>query len=446
MAAGGGNKSAESGPVSRAVLLGLFRIGVGVVLLQFTSTVNAYLQDFIIPEAFFFPYQLFEFVTKPSIAALNLVVPILFVAAILILLGVFTRLGALIYFAVYGYVFLIDSSTYNNHFYLYLILLALIGVCRTDSALSVKSWRSGTFLSGLTPSWNYTVFKLQFLLVYFLAGVQKLLNPHWLNGAVNRKVLEPLAKDWSLTPDQLHMLSLGYSYSGLIYDLAIGFLLWNRHTRLAGIVLAVLFSLANSFTLNIGSFPVMLMLSTLVFLDPEKTYLKVTKYLKRPVAKSENQGEAASRFLKFGFGLFFLVQVLVPFRHYAIPGNVSWTGEGEYFSWRMRMPHKDLIKFETVIIDNKNKGYITPNLNMSKSHMKALTHHPKNIYYVKEFMLANLPDQLTAKDVEIRVLMAVSMNGYPPQLVFDETKDLSKIELKAFQHNDFILPFTSDKE
>lgn len=442
----GGNKTAESGHLSRALLLGLFRIGVGAVLLQFTSTVNAYIQDFIVPREFFFPYDLFEFVTKPSNAALDLVVPILFVAALLILLGVFTRIGALIYFTVYGYVFLIDCSTYNNHFYLYLILLVLIGLCRTDSALSIKSWRSGTFLSGFTPSWNYTVFKFQFLLVYFLAGVQKLLNPHWLNGAVNRKVLEPLAKEWALSAEQLQTLSLGYSFSGLFYDLIIGFLLWNGKTRIAGIALAVVFNLANSYTLNIGSFPVMLMLSTLVFLDPQKIYRKVTGYLNRPVTRSELLGEEASTLVKIGFGLFFLIQVLLPFRHYAIPGNVSWTGEGEYFSWRMRMPHKDLVKFETVIIDNKNKGYITPNMKMSKSHMKALTHHPKNIYYVKQFMLENLPDDLTADDVEIRVLMAVSMNGYPPQLVFDETKDMSKIELKTFQHNDFILPFTSDKE
>lgn len=429
----------------RGLVLGSFRVGVGLVLLNFASTVQAYLTDFIKPSDFFFPYELFEFITKPSNAALDLVTPILFLSAVFIIIGFYSRIAAFVYMVVFGYVFLIDSSTYNNHFYLYLILLFLLGITKADSSLSVRSWRSGTFLSGVLPSWNYLIFRLQFLLVYFIAGLQKLFNLHWLNGAVNRRVLEPLAENYGLGTSELNTLSLFYSYTGLVYDLIIGFLLWNRSTRLIGVVLAVLFNAANFFTLQIGSFPVMLTLSLLVYLDPEVAYRKVVTYLKRPGIAIPKQPLKSSSLLVGFLALFFAVQILLPFRHFVIKGNVSWTGEGEYWSWRMRMPHKDLIKFETVIIDNKNKGYITPNMKMSKSHMKALTHHPKNIYFVKEFMLKNLPDNLTADDVEIRVLMAVSMNGYPPQLVFDETQDFSRVELNRFSHNEFIRPFIGDQ-
>jgi hypothetical protein len=38
--------------------------------------------------------------------------------------------------------------------------------------------------------------------------------------------------------------------------------------------------------------------------------------------------------------VFFAVQLLVPLRHWAYPGNVDWTEEGSHFSWRMMLADK----------------------------------------------------------------------------------------------------------
>ena len=44
--------------------------------------------------------------------------------------------------------------------------------------------------------------------------------------------------------------------------------------------------------------------------------------------------------------LFFAVQILVPFRHLAYPGNVRWTEEGYLFSWRVLVTEKTgLVKY-----------------------------------------------------------------------------------------------------
>ena len=32
-----------------------------------------------------------------------------------------------------------------------------------------------------------------------------------------------------------------------------------------------------------------------------------------------------------------LVQILVPLRHFLIPGNVAWTAEGQRFAWHMKL-------------------------------------------------------------------------------------------------------------
>jgi hypothetical protein len=40
-------------------------------------------------------------------------------------------------------------------------------------------------------------------------------------------------------------------------------------------------------------------------------------------------------------GVYLAVQALVPLRHLAYPGNVSWTEQGHLFSWHMKLRDKE---------------------------------------------------------------------------------------------------------
>jgi len=171
--------------------------------------------------------------------------------------------------------------------------------------------------------------------------------------------------------------------------LAIGFLLIIRRTRIFGILLVVLFHAFNHFVLfdDIGWFPLMGVLLTLIFLEPDwprrcwnglrnQTWMKpdwgwllggmvafplvgaALGWKRDPTPKQAPAQPARLRgwiaILVCGFAL---VQILLPLQHFFIPGDVNWTSEGGRFSWRMKIAHKTAPSLRFHITDRTLLAY-----------------------------------------------------------------------------------------
>lgn len=140
---------------------------------------------------------------------------------------------------------------------------------------------------------------------------------------------------------------LFFTIGGLLFDLFIGFfLVWKRTVYIA-VIVSCLFHLSNHFIFSSGSnavigiFPFFMIGTSLFFLPAEffqrkfkmKTYdlsniqLSYSKKLKKTIA--------------FVIIIHFTIQLVLPVRHYFIPGYVDWTSEGHYFAWRMKIRHKE---------------------------------------------------------------------------------------------------------
>ena len=202
-------------------------------------------------------------------------------------LGFYYRISAVTVFLTWGYLFTVESTrTYwQSYYYVELLFTFLLVWMPAARRYSVDAWRTRRQDPPQTvPFWTIVLLRGQLVIAYFYAGVAKL-NADWLlDAAPLRWVLrEPSVTagfDRFLNPGQLEALRgvlqslpLAYflSYSGAIFDLAIGFLLLIRKTRAIALTLMILFHATNHFVIydNIDWFPLVGITTALIFLEPD---------------------------------------------------------------------------------------------------------------------------------------------------------------------------------
>lgn len=293
------------------------------------------------------------------------------IAGLLVAAGLFYRTAAFTLFVGYTWYFLLDQTWYNNHYYLMALLAFLMVWLPADRRLSLRWTRPST--DGLISFWPVFLIRAQFLIVYVYASIAKF-NVDWLTGepiiASGAALLEML-ETWHLLPDSLEPIhiSLMMAWTGLVFDLVIGFLLLVPRTRLLAVALLAVFHGLNQLLLPIGVFPFLAFTGSLIFLDPSwpdqlGSWIRSPRLIRPdwkwfgwgavavpglglflgwrlPVDSSNHQRAASIPWWTTAFVTVWIGwQVLFPLRHFGIEGNASWTEEGQLFAWRMMLRQK----------------------------------------------------------------------------------------------------------
>jgi hypothetical protein len=129
----------------------------------------------------------------------------------------------------------------------------------------------------------------------------------------------------------------------------------------------------------------------------------------------------------------------MPFRHQLYSGNVSWTEEGHYFSWHMKLRNKsgtlDLIATDP----NTGESWTVDQRDFLTSRQRSkMEGHPDMIVQFCHYL-----EQIYRKkghaDVEIRAVAKISLNGREPQLLINPTVDLTRVKRSLFSAS-YILP------
>lgn len=310
---------------------------------------------------------------------------ILFLAAAsaCLMIGLASRLAAVVVGAVYTYLWMIETTWWNNHFYLSSLFCLLLAATPCNRCFSVDRWLGGRGTGGglweaLIPFWPVLLFRAQMFLVYFYAAVVKM-NADWLSGEPirtslrERSTARPLAEHLSPSAMETVYSILGsepvvylIAFGGLVFDLSIGFLLCVRRTQWLALTLVLMFHGVNFWLFNIGAFPVLGVAATLIFFDPDWP-IRLGRWLRRPTVSPPDPGWMLLGMLvvpiagatlgwrvrpsappqgdppTFRVGpvrvallsTYLAVQTLLPWRHLTIEGDVHWTGEGGKFAWQM---------------------------------------------------------------------------------------------------------------
>ena len=360
------------------------------------------------------------------------------VFGLFIMLGYRYRFSALAFTVLWAGTYFMQKSSYNNHYYLLMLLSGLMIFQPANKYLSLDIKRNPSIVSYSMPRWSAWIFILQMFIVYTYGSINKI-YPDWLNLNV-MKVLMQGKKHYVLVGNLLQETWLQYflAYGGILFDGLVIPLLLIKKTRKLAFFASVFFHLFNSFIFQVGIFPYLSLAFCLFFFSQEtihKLFLKRKPFY--------DQGEVIvpkkAPIFKTLFITYFVIQLLLPVRHYFIKGEVFWTEEGHRMSWRMMLRAKHGLA--TYIVVDKNSGkqdtirlenYLTPKQIRSASTKPDViwqfAQRLKNIYSEK------------GQDVSVFVKSRVSLNGGKYKPLIDPTIDLTTVPWEPFKHSDWILP------
>ncbi len=361
--------------------------------------------------------------------------------AVAIAFGCCYRAAATLFAIGFTYVFLLDSTNYQNHYYLILLLSWWLIVLPLNRAVSCDARLRPAIASWFVPTWALWIVRFHIALPYVFGGIAKL-DSDWLAGEPMRTMLAAksalpligpvLSSEWAV---------LLMAWGGLLFDLAIvPALLWRR-TRSIAYVACVLFHLTNAVLFPIHVFPWFMILATTIFFAPDwpRRVLGGESLKTGPFdAWSSRLSPAMMRVVLLWLASYCMFHVVWPLRHFLYPGRASWTEQGHYFSWRMMVRGK--ISGVRYYITDSVTGEISipdvrPHLNAEQAN--RFVKDPEMILQLAHFLAAEHRRKF-GNEPEVRALVLTSLNGRKPQLLIDPDIDLSK-ELRGLRRREWIV-------
>ncbi len=438
--------------------LAVFRVLFGLIMLVsiIRFALKGWIYDLYIQPDFFFSYYGFEWVAAPGEAGMYALFFLMGLAALGIMLGSFYRISALLFFLTFTYVELIDKTNYLNHYYFVSIVSFLLVLVPANRYFSIDVLRKPQLKAETVPAWTINIFKLQLGILYFFAGAAKL-NPDWLFNALPMKLWLPANAHLPLIGWLMEYPATAYvfSWAGALYDLSIAFFLLYRPTRLPAYITVVVFHLMTYMLFQIGMFPFIMILITLIFFsaDFHESLISRAQNLWKTLSftgsgpihaggpKSHySYSRAASSALGVLLGIHFILQLLLPLRFTLYPGNLFWTEQGYRFSWRVMLMEKaGHTTFNVHDLDSGKSWQASNYLHLTPNQEKMMATQPDMILQYAHHLEDYYRDQGYG-DVAITAEAMVTLNGRHSRLMIDPEVDLTEIE-KSLAHKNWILPY-----
>jgi hypothetical protein len=354
------------------------------------------------------------------------------VLSLMICFGFLTRFATISFFLGFVYWFTLEATDYLNHLYLVGLLSFLLAVLPVGRryALDALIFQKD---QPLAPRWTLEILRWQVGLVYLFGGLAKL-NPDWLAAQPLQMWLEDYGERGPIgaliaTPEAAWVLS----YSGLVLDLvALPMLLWRR-TRVWVMVPLLGFHMTNAWLFQIGIFPWLMSGALLLYLDPDwlsRLLHRIRPQLgmapSPPPTPPSHRGPFTGPGAAF-FGLWLAVQVLVPLRHLVYPGNPSWTEEGHWFSWHMKLRSKRACAvFEIEDLDTGDRWKADLEPLFDRRQRRKLAGHPEWIRQTAGHLSRRAAENGHPNN-RVRVDAWTSLNGRAYQRLVDPDIDLAAV-------------------
>ena len=409
----------------------------------------------------------------------------------------FYRVAAIAFFLMISYIFLLEEARYLNHLYLVCLISFLMIFVPAHRHFSLDALFRPQLRSRVVQAWSVWLLRFQVGVPYFLGGIAKL-NSDWLHGEPLRAWLADRT-DFPLIGQFFTKEAVVWSmnYGALLVDLFVVFLLINRRTRVLGYLAILSFHFMNSRLFGIGIFPWMMIASTAIFFKPDwprcllqdlrqghpfrvpalvvgfvlgffiggflpssfslvqaligAMGVAIAAYhldepFRRPEEATLSKGQVSrglsplQRWTMILLSVWVAIQILVPLRHFAIPGKVHWTEEGHNFSWHMKLRDKDSQGFFLVTDPVTGEEWdVYPRDYLSSRQSRKMLSRPHMIVEFARY----LEDSMQAEgreDVEIRAHIFASLNGRESQVLIDPEVDLTQVAYPWWGHADWILP------
>lgn len=412
----------------------VFRILFG--LMMCFSTIRfmmmGWVNDFYIMPKTFFPFEGFYWLEPLSENGMYFIFGLMIVSSLGIMLGLYYRISASIFFLCFTYVELLDKSNYLNHYYFVSLMALLMIFLPANKRFSLDVYFNKTTGTNKTSNLMLWAPKAQLAIVYIFAGIAKL-NADWLLHALPLKIWLPAQMHLPLIGELLKYEWVAYLFSwfGAIYDLFIVFFLLNNKTRKYAYFFVIVFHVLTRILFPIGMFPYIMIVSTLLFFSTD-FHEKILKGLSSAVGLKDFSTSSVSSkttfnsFFYYFLLLFFFFQLLFPFRYLCYPGNLFWTEQGYRFSWRVMLMEK--AGYATFYVEDSNtkkrlevnnKEFLTTN------QEKMMSTQSDMIVQYAHFLYQHYAQQ-GVSNPKIYADVYVNLNGRGSRRYINPDIDLSK--------------------
>ena len=409
----------------------VFRIGFG--LLAVYSSVRflakGWVESLYLAPENHLTYPGFSWVQPWPSPWLHLHVAVLALLGACIALGYRHRLAAALFVVGFAYTELIDAALYLNHYWYVTLAGLLLVLLPVHHRWSLDARQGRVMPARFVPAGVVWALRAQIAVVYLFAGVAKL-NGDWLLRAQPMRLWLADRTHLPIVGSLLDEPVLAYaaSWAGAFFDLTIvGWLLWRRSRPwVYGTVVG--FHLITGVLFQIGVFPWVMIVGTLVFFAPDwPGRLWSTSSAPTPKPSMAKSGEVArvAKPVVVVLIVLALLELALPLRHYAYAGNVRWTEEGYYWSWRVMVTEK--AGYAEYRITDPATGHTwqaSPRLVLTDWQAEQAAVRPDLIHATAHLLARHYRDQ-GVPDVEVRADVWVSMNGRPPHPIVDPTVDLA---------------------
>lgn len=422
---------------SRSILaLSIFRIGLGIfMLLHFFPLIKRVSNYHITDNVLYFPHRGFEWLSMLDKPIMLLLVGTGILLTICFTIGFKMRWTGITASILYLYFILLDKFYYNNHYYLLALMLFLCSLTVADRSLSIRKDRLST--KTLVTIDHYFILRLMLCIVFFYGGLAKL-NQFWVSGDISSEILSETVFGNGA------VMVLLLSWGGLLFDLGISFLLMIRRTRWIAFVLALFFNVTNAIIFSdISYFPYFMLFSMVLFFPGMNFYDQRTK-----AKPKENVLTLKERTLHGSLGIviivFFVFQLLFPLRHHLITGFADWTGQGHYFSWRMKSFTK-VVELQFYLVDKSNPvSKQKLNIGLDNYTLQRAAVMPDMVLHLADYVASNLKRQ-GDRNFAILCDYDVNLDSQGSIKAIDPTQDLLASEYNMFSKNNWILDWELSK-
>lgn len=419
--------------------LALWRIAFGLLISieAFGAIATGWVREVFVEPQFTFNFIGFDFLQPLPGHGMIYYFLLMGCFGLLVMVGYKYRWAMACYALMWTCVYLMQKSSYNNHYYLLMLVCWMMVLFPASRYLSFDA-KKESFKKLHMPQWVKVVFILQIWIVFTYASVAKM-YPQWLDGTAPALFMAGKKNYW-LIGEWLQQPWVHQSivYVGILFDLAIiPLFLWKK-TRLFAFYLSLFFHLFNSVVFQVGIFPYMSIAFAFFFFSSE-TLIKRFK-LKRPIYSEAKV--ILPKFKSVGitlFSIYFLFQVGLPLRHWFIEDDVLWTEEGHRLSWRMMLRSRSgLLVFwvEDKATGNRTNYPYQPLL--TKKQRGDVRSKPDFIWQMAQRIKKMEAEQ--GRDVAVYAVCRVKINGGTYYDFIDPEVDLGSVPWEPFKHHEWILP------
>lgn len=433
--------------------LAVLRILFGAILVwDYFRYVEAFrIERYYVAVPVNFPYFGLDFIKPLPEPWIHWAWAVMGISAALVALGLFFRVAIIVFIVSFGYFFLLDRVQYLNHNYMVLIYAFLLSLSPANRVWSLDALLRRGDRSQWIPRWPVVAIKLQTEIILVFAGLVKITDD-WLRGQPLLEWLPPKQDNviFGALFQNDYVIIAGAWFVVALHIIGAPLLMY-RKTRLPVFLIYATFHVSNAALFNIGIFPWLTIAVTLIFFDPDwpsQLWHRIRALFgssAQPASATRDAAPPTFRPIRTGLlsvlAIWFAIQIFLPLRQGFFPNLVGWTGDGQRFSWRMRV-YDNLAKGGYLVVNpaTGEEQFIDPSVPLGPRGANYVMSRPDLSREFALWLEHRFVEVGGWPDAEVYARYTLSFNHRPPQDFIDPAVDLTETTRNFLRPDPWIMP------